>query len=1593
METHTKRGAFTAKSTSTLVSKKAQGLAKNTQETLHLSGGRDAHAQNPKERHRYSVLFWGEHSMQSLRSLGMNTWFGAYPFLIGFLLCFGACNSSSDSVGVKRSAQTALHQRVFGFEEPTQDWSTTGSAVLSASPVSTQGASSLSLTIHGYTEIASIQLPAPGSSSSQASLAIQVPELLTWGDVRLIFRSPSQGHGWTDLGAAPLQGLTPQIFHTVSFSLPSSVRAALESQATDVEFRILLNAPAGSYLLDQLIVAGAEEDPSGQFIEISLRVPHGSSITQTLISSTEQLIIGDRAILGEEGALTEISHLGTQTTEFGAGVQTHAHVTSVGDVDFLRSQSRIHGRLTTSGQVLRQDNVQIDGGIFPQTPILSFPTSWSAEWPASSQPAVVRAPDSPSLMLTPGAWDAVQLYSRSTLLLRSGEYFLGSLIAEPESRIYVEASTGPVVVYVKDTLRLHTQVQYIQGRPGQLLFVYLGTDPATFEEALTASVVAPSSTIELRRPASGLAHQGSFFGKRVHVFSNAEVRHLPLDTEFLCPTGDSDGDGVLDCFDECWLDPHKTTPGVCLCGTPDTDTDGDLIPDCYDECPLDPETGTRGMCGCPSDTDVKPAGTPCNDGIVSGTFTCNGQGLCGDPSSSRPEADCELRTFGTQAIWLCGKTTGGSSMQQAASLCAQSAGGRLAQIDTAEENALYSHLVSHHFAGTPAWIGASDAQQEGQWAWLDGDGQEQTLFWTGGSKGRRVSARFSSWQGGGPEEDPAKNCATLSSNGDWSADSCHQARPYLCAFKFSSARDIDAGLIFPKPRGPGSIIPGWWDSSNAGGASTNTGSVWHAPPEGDCVPLPSSLEEFQTQSQADAQRCHDYCGPESTLEEEECANYCQGGFTPPPAGSTCALTRPPLEPLLDLIPGTCEVLDPDVLRSQNLSEEQILTRIRDAQDCSGVQRAWHWSPIEIPRCGIQTLCLYLDSAQQPRTCSSHADCESGHSCECIEGGECPESSPKFCVDPEIANACQTSSIANGAPTVDRADAQGLCAGRCFARVGCGVTRSLLDPRSLLSVPWNLADPNELCDEIRYCGGPELEPTIDRANIERSDVFNEAEELPPEPEIIPAYSQDFDSACTDRVCRDCFHSSCSREVRHPWCNNDVATADAEVQTAAFSARSANTPLKYNRITSDQRQSGPRDNHLPVGFRVQPDSALEFGLEPLPFGAARFKARAAVGVKATVDFNVLGTKGSVDLVNLRAEISASLCHVTTADSRLEVVGVDFLPKLAGDAIFHSDELIDSVDGKTASQFCEEAVEQYIEAFDRAKKALRDAQELIRQYQDLEAQGRTFSEDFCEIVAGEGKRPPGMPGACPAAPHEVINDFIKYYHFSTSELSGALQALGRRALSPSAFTQSLGVAGNGYQLFAPLDLRDSESLTLIALQFFIGPIPCLLEVTSYADYGIVGGFGISLEPQKLVSSPGRFVQVGAQAGPYANSGITLFVGVGFNLGVLKLTAGVEGGVTLGQLNLPAHVSAGLSLQRGQERTEDRTIPSDLAELSTGRVLFPRTGKLQDYAFQYNYQYGVGLEVTDILSGFLDGSLKVKFLFFSKSFKQRIATPSKSE
>ncbi len=198
--------------------------------------------------------------------------------LLLVLFALPSCSGESDETRTKGQAFTEQQNRVLGFEAAPSDWVTASGAIISSSTDATQGTAAMRVVINGYTDIGSAQITAPGSARSVATFDIKADTTTPWGEARLVMQMPSEGYNWKDLGGVALQGLAPGQFHTIEFAVPEDARAALDSGANDVNFRIILNAPSGSaFTIDNLVVSdsgpGASGNLDSEAVMFSIHVP------------------------------------------------------------------------------------------------------------------------------------------------------------------------------------------------------------------------------------------------------------------------------------------------------------------------------------------------------------------------------------------------------------------------------------------------------------------------------------------------------------------------------------------------------------------------------------------------------------------------------------------------------------------------------------------------------------------------------------------------------------------------------------------------------------------------------------------------------------------------------------------------------------------------------------------------------------------------------------------------------------------------------------------------------------------------------------------------------------------------------------------------------------------------------------------------------------------------------------------------------------------------------------------------------------------------------------------------------------------------
>jgi hypothetical protein len=392
---------------------------------------------------------------------------------------------------------------------------------------------------------------------------------------------------------------------------------------------------------------------------------------------------------------------------------------------------------------------------------------------------------------------------------------------------------------------------------------------------------------------------------------------------------------------------------------------------------------------------------------------------------------------------------------------------------------------------------------------------------------------------------------------------------------------------------------------------------------------------------------------------------------------------------------------------------------------------------------------------------------------------------------------------------------------------------------------------------------------------------------------------------------------------------------------------------------------------IQFDFDPNLALHFDGNPLALGESNFDLKATASLKAGASFNIpLVGQDSFDIVDALALITANRCNVSDASSHLKILGQDFLPSVL---IFDTDP------SPVNEKACQDALAKFETTVDRAKKALKDAEALLTQYNANKAAGQVFgfpadagpeagAVTLCQQIAASP--PAGFPvGDCAnETPEATINRFIQFY---TSQAQTAF--LGQWDLGGQELTLTQDIPINF--------LNNSETQTLFEATFFIGPIPCLLQVQAVEGYGIGGNLHFNFSPGSVLSNQDReqIANINGNVAPYANAGISLFVGVGFDIGVASASAGVEGEVSLGNVSAPIVAGAGLDIA---SEPDPRPLPTDLANIAGALPLItPR-----QYQFFLDYNYGAQVDISQILQGYLAARLEVSFLFWSASWTQTI-------
>ncbi len=426
---------------------------------------------------------------------------------------------------------------------------------------------------------------------------------------------------------------------------------------------------------------------------------------------------------------------------------------------------------------------------------------------------------------------------------------------------------------------------------------------------------------------------------------------------------------------------------------------------------------------------------------------------------------------------------------------------------------------------------------------------------------------------------------------------------------------------------------------------------------------------------------------------------------------------------------------------------------------------------------------------------------------------------------------------------------------------------------------------------------------------------------------------------------------------------------------------------------------------IKFRFNPDLSFKADVNPLSLGETSMKVDARAQLVVGVDMtNVFGSglDFSADILRAVGDIQADRCTLRNDETELTVLGGDFITG-DEDFIFNTADrpiIIDgeSIDLTQVTQDCNTAVGDFINFTNRAKKAFRDAQQLLTQYQQLKSAGTsltTLCQDVMGLVGGSGAVDffPGGLSCPPNEPPEItIQRFLDYYQApGFGQVEQLKQAINKLVKITNELKTKLSIT----QSFKLADIGRQESQTIMNVPFAIGPVPMVLEVDAFYSYGIAGYFEFALEfpfnPLDVkIGKREEIAHVKAGVLPHAGAGLSAFVGAGTSLGGFSATLGIEGAITLGDLKAPIFAGAGV----GAIATKDLRpfeaalqVPGvQVASKLVGLDQITNIGVPTHFKFDVWYDYGAGLQADNILQGALNARLRIKFFFFSRTWRKQI-------
>jgi hypothetical protein len=216
------------------------------------------------------------------------------------------------------------------------------------------------------------------------------------------------------------------------------------------------------------------------------------------------------------------------TVETNIGVEAEVGKVASRAKVILRDRGKVHGFLITSDVLERHNDTVIDGVIAEHSTVLLPDLLLNVPFPGVTIGTIELEPGQQQTA-GPGYYDKCHPKQNAQVFLSAGVYYFNEFFLEPGSKVWLNQTSGPVVIYVKNAFTFRGSFNVNGGAFPRVFVGYLGTSMAVVEAAYKGTLAAPNAKISISTIQN---HEGAFHGKDVEAQPDNQICHRPFELRY-----------------------------------------------------------------------------------------------------------------------------------------------------------------------------------------------------------------------------------------------------------------------------------------------------------------------------------------------------------------------------------------------------------------------------------------------------------------------------------------------------------------------------------------------------------------------------------------------------------------------------------------------------------------------------------------------------------------------------------------------------------------------------------------------------------------------------------------------------------------------------------------------------------------------------------------------------------------------------------------------------------------------------------------------------------------------------------------------------